>query len=83
MSFALCPDGGPNRVIRFVDHGVLPVASMVAALDTRTNVLRVDRELFARLTKEQQSLVMKTREAYVQALDNGDTTLTGNAPVFA
>jgi hypothetical protein len=78
MSFAMCPDGGPNRIVRFVNHGVLPVASMVAALDTRTNVLRVDRELFAQLTREQQSLVMKTRDAYVEA-----TTLSGNAPVFA
>ncbi len=63
--FALCPDGGPNRVIRFVDN--LPVTSMVASLDPGTNVLLISRELFTMLTKEQQARVMKTRSRFVEA----------------
>lgn len=78
MSFVVCPDGGPNRIIRFVEPGVLPVHTMVAAWDSSTNVLRVDRALFAMLTREQQSHVMKTRESYVEV-----DTLQGSDLIIA
>ncbi|HLL29008.1 MAG TPA: hypothetical protein VKT73_15330 [Xanthobacteraceae bacterium] len=62
MNFSMMPDDGPPRVVRFVTDGSLGT-STVAVLDKSLNVLRVDRDFFDKLTKSEQSLVIKTRRA--------------------
>lgn len=66
MAFALCPDGGPSRIIR---PTVLDATGLVALLDAEKNILFVDRELFDGLNRAQQEIVLRTHEREVWLKD--------------
>lgn len=57
MDFALCPDNGPPRLIRFgrIDGKTLSV------IDAENNVLRIDLDFFGRLSHAEQEFVIRTR----------------------
>jgi hypothetical protein len=63
--FALVPDDGPPRIIRFVGQGVLPVG-WVSTLIVERNLLYVDRARFELLTSTQQEAVYRTHELYLR-----------------
>lgn len=57
MSFTLCPEGGPPRLIRFE---ALP-DGFVAKLNAEQNVLRIDPEYYDALTETEQNQILRTR----------------------
>lgn len=61
MGFAFCPDGGLPRLIRYVTLE----GNMVATLDQKHNLLRVDRSKLARLNEFDQQEVFKTQSANI------------------
>lgn len=61
MAFAMCPEGGLPRVIRFCYLG----SNTVAMLHTETNLLLVDRTNYDRLEPADQELVFKTHSALI------------------
>lgn len=63
MAFALCPDGGPPRLWRFVDDDELTEAGVVSRLDAKQNILLVNRGLFDQLTPLNQHMVLRTHAA--------------------
>jgi hypothetical protein len=69
MDFALCPDDGPARLVRFSDVAL----GTLAILDKATNVLRVDRKIFDQLgdIEKQRVLTMHARYAEVKEITNG------------
>lgn len=66
MSFALVPDDGPHRVVRFVDGEKMPSDRTIALLDRNTNVLLIERHLFEQLSPAQQSELVKTQMRIVE-----------------
>ena len=60
MSFNLLPDGGPPRLLRFVDPSTFGTPSVVAVLDPAKNLLLVDKEVFDLLDREDQDRILKT-----------------------
>lgn len=65
MDFALVPDNGPHRIVRFVDGSQMPSDDVVSMLDRIRNVLLVNTTLYDQLTREEQSAVIKTRQQYL------------------
>ena len=67
MAFALCPDGGPPRLWRFVDDETMSAARMVTLLDAETNLLIINRPLFDQLAELDKHQVLRThaRAEYV------------------
>jgi len=65
--FALCPDNGPPRLIRYdlpwSDFG------LICALDFETNLLRVCREYYDVLTDNQRHQVLLTRREFLYVRD--------------
>lgn len=59
--WALCPDDGPHRVVRQQPPHFFPTADLVCVWDKERNILHVNRALFASLSTEQQSRVLRTR----------------------
>ena len=70
MDFGFRPTGAPPRLIRMTD---LPFENVVSVLDERTNVLEVDKGLFARLFGFDQPRVLKTTARFV-IVDFGNAT---------
>lgn len=66
MSFALVPDDGPHRVVRFVTGEVMPSDRTIALLDRNTNVLLIERHLFEQLSPTQQSEIVKTQRRVIE-----------------
>lgn len=66
MSFALVPDDGPHRVVRFVDQDKMPDDRTIAILDRNTNVLLIERHLFEQLSPAQQSELVKTQSRVIE-----------------
>ena len=59
--FALSPNTGPPRLLRFIskEQGGLP-GRTIATLDKENNVLCIDREKFDQLSTPQQETVIRT-----------------------
>lgn len=66
MSFAFVPDDGPPRLIRFVGPDQFPSSDTIATLDRPNNLLRVNRELFEQLDKEEQEKVLRTSSPFLE-----------------
>jgi len=62
MDFALTPDAGPPRVIRFVESGALPGASILSVLDKEQNLLLINKELYERLDRVERHRALRTHE---------------------
>jgi hypothetical protein len=60
VNFALCPDGGVPRLIRFVAARDMPADNVVATLDPNTNVLRIDQEVYFLMDPVQQHILIRT-----------------------
>jgi len=60
MDFALCPDDGPARIIRFVEHSGL---GLLALLDKKSNVLAISKPLYDRLTDLDKQRVLTTHSS--------------------
>lgn len=61
MSFVF-PENGPARVYRFRPASEMPSGDVISMLDAKTNVLRVNRDLFEMLSPPDQRLVLRTGE---------------------
>ena len=66
MSSALCPEGGPSRLIRFVEPGTLPDDTLVSLFDPRQNLLLIDRELFESLPYLEKHIVLHTTRKFIE-----------------
>ena len=62
MAFALCPDGGPPRLWRFVDGGSLGYAggNPVVSVLLPGNILKIDRELYEGLCEIDKHRLLRT-----------------------
>lgn len=69
MDFALCPDHGPPRLIRFVSSAELPDDSCVSYLIAQDNLLLVNRHHYEQLTSTNQQRVITT---HTTTLNLGD-----------
>ena len=58
--FAMCPDGGPNRIFRFTDLAGLP-DRYVALLDRERNVLTIRKDHFDKLSSLDKQRVFTCR----------------------
>jgi hypothetical protein len=58
--FALTPDDGPPRILRFVEPGALPDDRTLCVLDYETNVLTINKVLYEKLSRTQQHEVQRT-----------------------
>jgi hypothetical protein len=65
VSFALCPDGGPNRTIRWVGPSHMPTEHTVCMLYRETNLLFVNKPLWDTLDRARQLEILRTRSDYV------------------
>jgi hypothetical protein len=63
MDFALCPDTGPPRLLRFDLEG----DGVVSILDAEQNLLRINKRLFDQLDANDQARVLRTREQVLWA----------------
>jgi hypothetical protein len=61
--FALTPDHGPPRILRFVEPDALPADNVLCMLDKETNVLTINMGLYERLSKTEQHQVQRTHAA--------------------
>lgn len=59
--FALCPDGGLPRLIRFVTLE----GNILATLDAQQNLLRIDKEKYELISEEDQRRVIMTHAATI------------------
>lgn len=64
--FQLCPDTGPPRLIRFVASADMPAPDVIATLDPRQNLLRIDREVFDLLDRLDQEMVLRTSARHLE-----------------
>ena len=71
MSFALNPDGGLPRVIRFVPERTLPSDTTLSVLDIEKNLLLINVDRWNDLTTSQQHELVKTRSRFVE-VENRD-----------
>lgn len=60
MDFALCPDTGPPRLLRFVTAESMPRPTTLALLDAKNNVLFVNGDAYATLEPMQQHRLIRT-----------------------
>jgi hypothetical protein len=77
VTFALNPDTGPPRVIRFVLPGTLPGRATLSLYNKHTNLLIIDREKFEALTPTSQQILVRTHLARHET--NRDRALSGSA----
>lgn len=61
MAFALCPDGGPPRLWRFVEDDTMTMNRVVSLLDAKQNLLIINRPLFDQLVPINQHQVLRTQ----------------------
>jgi hypothetical protein len=73
MKFAFNPDGGPARLIRYVEPRELPRPDLVATLDEKSNLLRINKELFRQLPSAEQQILLRTHSAWTSTRDYPDT----------
>lgn len=66
MDFALTPTGGPCRVVRFLEAGML-LASTLSVLDAEHNVLLINKEQYDRLDEVDQHMLLRTKKLIVKA----------------
>jgi hypothetical protein len=64
MVFAFTPDDRPARIMRYVDRGTLPDASLVSIYIYEQNLLIIDRDHFASLNDNDKRSVLRTHHAY-------------------
>lgn len=64
-SFALNPDEGPPRLFRFVYD--LP-DEVIATLDEKNNLLRINRPLFEQLSEHEQASVLRTHAVTTEVI---------------
>ncbi len=64
--FALVPDYGPARIVRFVNGEDMPDDNIVAMLDAPNNVLFVNRDSYDLLAPFEQRQIIQTRRAYIE-----------------
>jgi hypothetical protein len=57
MAFALVPDDGPPRLIRFTTLG----PQVLCELDSEKNLLLIDKAKYERLSPEDQHLVLRSQ----------------------
>lgn len=57
MPFALVPDEGPPRLIRFTTLS----NNMLSILDTEKNLLMIDRDRFDTLPPDEQHMLLRTQ----------------------
>jgi hypothetical protein len=70
-SFALTPDDGPSRILRFVEPDRMPTgdARTLCVLDDETNVLTINKVLYEKLTDMQRHQIQRTH-ALTIAIDD-------------
>jgi hypothetical protein len=68
MSFALCPDGGPPRIWRYLPSGQLQ-PFVLSVLDSKHNILYIDEGLFHELPELDRHRVLRTHERILMAYD--------------
>lgn len=61
MPFALVPDEGPPRLIRFTTLS----NDMLSILDTEKNLLMIDRERFQKLAADDQHMLLRTQQKVI------------------
>lgn len=61
--FAYIPNEGPPRLIRFAPQSMY-AGPWVAVLNKGTNVLIINEEAYDLLSKEEQTRLFKTQDAY-------------------
>lgn len=66
MGFAFNPDGGPARIIRYVEAGTLPATNLLALYDKSQNLLIIDREYFEKLSDTEQHIVLRTQKSFLE-----------------
>lgn len=64
--FALVPDHGPARLVRFVNAEDMPDDNIIAMLDAPNNLLFVNRDAYDLLAPFEQRQVIQTRRAYIE-----------------
>lgn len=61
MDFAMCPtEGGYPRLWRFVDDAEMTKLRMVSKLDTKQNLLIINRPLYDQLQEMDQHQLLRT-----------------------
>jgi len=61
MDFALVPDEGPPRILRFVPPARMPSDTTLFVLDRNTNVLLINNHLFDQLDANQRHRLVRTQ----------------------
>ncbi len=67
MNFSFAPDGGPPRILRFVDPDKMPDGDTLCTLDDTTNVLTINKELYELLDEMEQHRVQRTHAARINS----------------
>jgi hypothetical protein len=62
MDFAMVPDWGPPRLLRFVPPERMPSDLTLAVLDHATNILMINNHLYDQLDARAQHQVLRTHE---------------------
>ena len=65
ITYALIPDNGPPRVVRFVRSGVLP-AGTLAMLDTKRKLLLVNHMRYLRLSPLERHALICTNKVEIK-----------------
>ena len=60
MDFALVPDKGPPRLLRFVQSAQMPSDSTLFLLDRPNNVLLINNHLYGQLDDTTRQQVLRT-----------------------
>jgi hypothetical protein len=63
--FALTPDDGPPRILRFAGAGDMPTGNTLCVLDEANNVLTINKVLFDRLPRMEQHQVERTHAVQI------------------
>ena len=61
MAFALCPDGGPPRLWRFVDDDVMTRDRVVSYFTPDKNILVINKPLYDQLAPLDQHRLLRTQ----------------------
>jgi hypothetical protein len=64
MVFAFTPDDRPARLMRYVDRGTLPDATLVCIYIHEQNLLIIDKDHFAALNDNDKRTVLRTHHPY-------------------
>jgi len=62
MGFALNPDDGPARILRFRSPDAMPSADTLFVLDVANNLLLINQPLFEQLNPTEKQAVITTHE---------------------